>query len=118
MVRSSNGGISVGRAGAGVDAKTANGSIRVGEVSGGPVVLGTHAGDLEIGITEGTAARLAVSTGHGHVRNLLDSAGPEDAGETVETVEVRGRTSYGDITIHRSRVASSAFERADGGDPK
>jgi hypothetical protein len=30
------------------------------------------------------------------VRNLLDKAtGPD------ETVEVRGRTSYGDITIHR-----------------
>lgn len=100
VVRSSNGAISVDRAGAGVDAKTSNGSIRLGEVARGSVVLGTPAGDLEIGIAEGTAARLAVSTGHGHVRNLLESAtGPEEADETVE---VRGRTSYGDITIHRS----------------
>ncbi|MBO0807704.1 MAG: DUF4097 family beta strand repeat protein [Actinobacteria bacterium] len=114
VARSSNGAISVGRAGAGVDAKTSNGSIRVGEAAGGPVVLGTPAGDLEAGIAEGTATRLAVSTGHGHVRNLLAGAtGPEEAGETVE---VRGHTSYGDITIRRSRVAASAIERAGGED--
>lgn len=99
-VRASNGGISVGRAGAGVDAKTSNGNIRLGEVARGSVVLETSMGDLEIGIAEGTAAWLEVNTGHGHVRNLLENATkPEEADETVE---VRGRTSYGDITIRRS----------------
>jgi hypothetical protein len=83
----------------GVDAKTSNGSIRLGEVAHGSIVLGTPAGDLEIGIAEGSAARLAVSTGHGHVRNLPESAtGREEADEIVE---VHARTSYGDITIHR-----------------
>jgi DUF4097 and DUF4098 domain-containing protein YvlB len=99
-VRTANGEISVERAGAGVDAKTSNGSIRLGEVIRGSVVLGTAMGNLEIGIAEGTAAWLAVNTGFGHVRNLLDNATrPEDADETVE---VRGRTPYGDITIRRS----------------
>jgi hypothetical protein len=41
-----------------------------------------------------------VTTGFGHVRNLLESATRPD--ETDETVEVRGRTSYGDITVRRS----------------
>lgn len=99
-VRAANGDISVDRAGAGVDAKTSNGSIRLGEVTRGSVVLATATGDLEIGITEGTAAWLQVNTGFGHVRNLLENATrPEEADKTVE---VRGRTSYGDITIHRS----------------
>src|ERR1035438_2078255 len=62
-----NGAISVDRAGADVDAKTSNGSIRIGEVARSSVVLGTPAGGLEIGIAEGTAARLEVNTGHGHV---------------------------------------------------
>ena len=57
-------------------------------------------GDLEIGIAEGTAAWLEVNTGFGHVRNLLKNATRPE--ETDETVEVRGRTSYGDITIRRS----------------
>ncbi|HKT00152.1 MAG TPA: DUF4097 family beta strand repeat-containing protein [Rugosimonospora sp.] len=99
-VRAANGSIRVERAGAGVDAKTSNGSIRLGEVVRGSVVLGTAMGDLDIGIAEGTAAWLEVNTGFGHVRNQLENATRPD--EADATVEVRGRTSYGDITIHRS----------------
>ncbi|MCX4389922.1 DUF4097 domain-containing protein [Micromonospora peucetia] len=99
-VRNANGAIDIGRAGAGVDAKTSNGGIRLGEVRRGPVVLGTAAGDLDIGIADGTAAWLEVNTGFGHVRNLMENATRPE--ETDETVEVRARTSYGDITIHRS----------------
>lgn len=99
-MRSANGDISVERAGAGVDAKTATGSIRLGEVIRGSVTLATAMGELEIGIAEGTAAWLEVNTGFGHVRNLLDSATRPE--ESDETVEVRARTSHGDITIRRS----------------
>ena len=99
-VRAANGSISVDRAGASVVAKTSNGNIRLGEVARGSVVLETAMGDLEIGITEGTAAWLQVNTGFGHVHNLLDTVGRP--GESDETVEVRGRTAYGDITIRRS----------------
>ncbi|MEU6072959.1 DUF4097 family beta strand repeat-containing protein [Micromonospora sp. NPDC047074] len=99
-VRAANGAIRVERAGSGVDAKTSNGDIRLGQVARGAVVLGTAMGDLEIGIAEGTAAWLEVDTAFGQLRNLLENAvRPEEADETVE---VRGRTSYGDITIHRS----------------
>jgi DUF4097 and DUF4098 domain-containing protein YvlB len=99
-VRNANGAIDVERAGAGVDAKTSNGSIRIGEAVRGSVVLGTAAGNLDVGIAEGTAAWLELNTAFGHVRNLLENATQPD--ETDETVEVRGRTGYGDITIHRS----------------
>ena len=74
--------------------------LRLGEVARGSVVLETANGDLEIGIAEGTAAWLQVNTGFGQVRNLLDEAARPT--ESDETVEVRGRTSYGDITIRRS----------------
>jgi DUF4097 and DUF4098 domain-containing protein YvlB len=99
-VRAANGSIRVDRADAGVDLKTSNGSIRVGEVVRGSVVVGTALGDLDIGIAEGTAAWLQMNTAFGHVRNLLDATSRPE--ESDETVEVRGRTSYGDITIHRS----------------
>jgi DUF4097 and DUF4098 domain-containing protein YvlB len=99
-VRSANGDISVGRAGAGVEAKTSNGTIRLGEVVRGSVELRTAMGDLEIGIAEGTAARLDVNTKFGQVHNLLDSAtGPA---ESDETAEVLAHTSFGGITIRRS----------------
>jgi DUF4097 and DUF4098 domain-containing protein YvlB len=99
-VRSANGDITVRKAGGGVDAKTSNGSVRLGEVVRGSVTLGTAMGDLEVGIAEGTAAWLDVHTSFGRVRNQMESTlSPE---ETDRTVEVRGRTSYGDITVHRS----------------
>jgi DUF4097 and DUF4098 domain-containing protein YvlB len=99
-VRAANGDIHIGRAGAGVDAKSSNGSIRLGEVVRGSVVVGTANGALDIGIAEGTAAWLEVNTGFGHVRNLLENTTRPD--ETDQTVEVRGRTSFGDVTIHRA----------------
>ncbi|MFI7488368.1 DUF4097 family beta strand repeat-containing protein [Micromonospora echinaurantiaca] len=99
-VRNANGAIDIARAGAGVDVKTSNGGIRIGEVVRGSVVLATAAGDLDVGIAEGTAAWLEVNTGFGRVHNRLENAsGPDRADQTVE---VRGRTGYGDITIHRS----------------
>lgn len=99
-VRNANGSIGVARAGGGVDAKTSNGDIRVGEVVRGTVVLASSMGALEIGVAAGTAAWLDLHTGFGHVRNLLDSTAQPD--KTDETVEVRGRTSYGEITVRRS----------------
>ena len=98
-VRAANGDIHIEHARAGVDAKTSNGSIHLGEVNHGLINLGTAMGDLNIGIAEGTAAWLEINTGFGKVRNQLDNTTrPEEADQTVE---IHGRTSYGDITIHR-----------------
>jgi hypothetical protein len=99
-LRTSNGDISVERAAAGVEAKTANGSLRLGEVARGAVVLETGMGDLEVGIADGTAAWLEVKTGFGRVRNLLDNTDRKP--DETDTVEVRARTTHGDITIRRS----------------
>ncbi|GAA0504374.1 hypothetical protein Ade02nite_28430 [Paractinoplanes deccanensis] len=99
-VKTANGEIDIERAGAGVDAKTANGRIRLGRVARGSVSLDTAAGPLDIGIAEGTAAWLELNTGFGKVRNEMDNV--SSPGEAAETVEVRARTGYGDIRIHRS----------------
>jgi DUF4097 and DUF4098 domain-containing protein YvlB len=100
-VLSANGDITVDRAGAGVEVKSSNGSIRVGEVVRDSVTLRAAAGDLEIGVAEGTAAWLDLNTGYGRVRNELDGIGQRPA-ESEESVEVRAHTSYGDITVRRS----------------
>lgn len=97
---SANGNITVDRAHADVEAKTALGSVRIGEVVRGSIGLQTSAGELEVGIRAGTAALLDVGSRFGHVRNTLAAAdGPE---ESDETVEVRARSSFGDIVIRRS----------------
>jgi hypothetical protein len=99
-VNAANGDISVDHANAGITASTANGDVRIGEVVRGSASLKTAMGEIEIGIRAGTAARLDVSTQFGSVRNDMDTAeGPEPSDETVE---VRARTSYGDIVIRRS----------------
>jgi hypothetical protein len=98
-VNAANGRISVDLARAGVLAKSANGDVRVGEVVRSSVVLETQLGDLEVGIREGTAAWLDVSARAGKVHNALDAA---DAPEpSADTVEVRARTSVGDVVIRR-----------------
>ncbi|MDN3351811.1 DUF4097 family beta strand repeat-containing protein [Actinomadura sp. DC4] len=99
QLKTANGDITVYRALAAVSAKTANGSVRVGEVVRGSVVLETGFGDVELGVREGTAAWLDVSSQYGTVRSDLEAS--EKPGESDDTVEVHGRTSYGDILIRR-----------------
>ncbi|SCG62789.1 DUF4097 family beta strand repeat-containing protein [Micromonospora inositola] len=99
-VNAANGDISVDRARAGVTATTANGDIRIGEVLRGSVSVKTAMGELEVGIHGDTAAFLDLHTQFGTVRNQIE---PSDAPPQHErTVEVRARTSYGDIVIRRS----------------
>jgi DUF4097 and DUF4098 domain-containing protein YvlB len=99
-VKASSGDITVVQAGASVTATTSSGDVRIAEVVRGVVVLKTSAGELSVGIRQGTAAWLDVTSQYGRVHNALDAAtGP---GSSEETVEVRARTSHGDIVIHRS----------------
>lgn len=102
--KSSNGNVLIGHAGAGVVARTANGDVRVAEVGRGDVVVETAAGELEVGIAPGVAAWLDVSTRFGSVRNSLDSARGPDGAEG--TVQVRARSSFGDIVIHRAAAGA------------
>jgi hypothetical protein len=98
-LNAANGSIAVDLAQASVGAKSANGDVLLREVMRGSVVLETKIGDLEVGIREGTAAWLDVSSRFGHVHNALDAA---DAPESsAETVEVRARTSVGEVVIRR-----------------
>jgi hypothetical protein len=99
-VNAANGDIRVDRAGAGITAHTANGDISVGDLARGLAQLKTALGQIEIGVPAGTAARLDVSTQFGRVLNQMETAqGPQPSDQTVE---VRARTSYGDIVIRRS----------------
>jgi hypothetical protein len=98
-VHAANGGISIDLAQASVVAKSSNGDVRLGEVARGSVVLETSLGDLEVGIPEGTAAWLDVRATAGRVENTLEAA--SDPGQSAETVEVRGRTTAGNVLIRR-----------------
>jgi Putative adhesin len=98
-VSAANGRISVDVARASVVAKSSNGDVRLGEAVRGTVVLETQLGDLEVGIPEGTAAWLDVRSTAGRVHNALEAA--DAPGSSAETVEVRGRTTAGNVVIRR-----------------
>jgi len=98
-LNAANGSIAVDVANASVVAKTANGDVRLGDVARGSVALETHMGDVEVGIREGTAAWLDVNARAGKVHNALTAA--DSPGTSAERVEVRARTSVGNIVIRR-----------------
>ncbi|MCX4957478.1 DUF4097 family beta strand repeat-containing protein [Streptomyces virginiae] len=98
-----NGNITVGRAQGSVSSKSSNGNVRIEDVARGTVELQTKAGDIEVGIRQGTAAWLDINSQAGTVHSTLGSAEGPAAG--AETVKVHARTSLGDITIQRAHGA-------------
>ncbi|MFI8438564.1 DUF4097 family beta strand repeat-containing protein [Streptomyces sp. NPDC079020] len=101
-VSGANGDIQIERAENSVTATTAHGALRVAEVARGTVQLETSYGAIDIGVREGTAAWLDVSSSSGQVRNTLTTS--ETPAKTENTVEVHARTRYGNIDIRRARA--------------
>jgi Putative adhesin len=100
-MNAAGGHLAVDRAGGrSVVAKTANGSVRLGDVGRGNVVVQTASGAIEVGVREGTAAWLDVRSLSGRVRSTLDPADGPAASD--ETVQVRARTASGDILVRRA----------------
>ncbi|MFG2754580.1 DUF4097 family beta strand repeat-containing protein [Streptomyces xanthophaeus] len=99
-VSGANGDIEIRHAGDSVTATTAHGALRVGEVTRGSVQLETSYGSIEVGVREGTAAWLDVSSGSGQVRNTLTSSETPEGSE--DTVKVRARTRHGNIDVRRA----------------
>jgi DUF4097 and DUF4098 domain-containing protein YvlB len=99
-VTTANGKIRISLARSDVVAKTANGSVQIDEVMGGTVHAQTAAGRVEVGVRRGVAALLDLETSWGKVLNGLDASGAPQPGQP--SVEVRARTSFGDIRVFRA----------------
>ncbi|MCS5714299.1 DUF4097 domain-containing protein [Herbiconiux sp. CPCC 205716] len=97
----SYGDLEITRALASVTGRTAYGSVHLHEVSGGSIQVDSGYGQLTIGVRPGVPAWLDLSSKEGHVRNELQGDHAPAAGE--QTVAVRARTQFGDITIRRAR---------------
>jgi DUF4097 and DUF4098 domain-containing protein YvlB len=101
-VKVSNGSVSVDRALSGISAENSNGEVRIGEVVRGTVSATTKNGSVEVGVREGSAARLELNTGLGRVYNELASSAAPEADEQVDRVEIHASTKLGDVTIRRA----------------
>ena len=96
-LRSGRGDFDIDRADGSVTATTASGAIRIGLLAHGQAKLMNGSGNIEVGISEGTAADLDVNSERGAVRNSVPS--PEDPASSDNTVAVHARTRHGDIII-------------------
>jgi hypothetical protein len=110
VANAANGRIAVDRPRAAVRAKTANGEILLGAVARGEIVAETGFGNVDVGVVDAVPAWLELKTSYGNVRNELDAS--ERPGPGEDAVQIRVRTGFGDITIHRSTVVERAGARS------
>lgn len=98
-IHCASGHIEVGQAGDNLDVHAASGSIRVGRVDHGRVKARTSSGSVRVGVANGTAALLDVSTMSGRVDSELR---PSDApGSEEKRVELILSTMSGNVTVAR-----------------
>jgi hypothetical protein len=97
---SGHGGFDIDRADGSVTARTGDGAIRIGRLTRGQAELMNGSGNIEVGITEGTAARVDAHSERGTVRNSVPSQ--ENPGPSDSKVTVHARTRHGDIIIQRA----------------
>lgn len=94
VVKNSNGPTTIHQAGGELRLRAANGDISVDRADGG-VDAESSLGDILVGVADTTTARLELNTKFGRVRNTIADRVPQPR----ETVDVRARTSFGDIIV-------------------
>jgi len=110
QLQNANGAIEVESASSQVTAKTALGDVRLGMLSQGSSEARTACGQIDIGVLDGVAAWLDLSTGFGRVHNELEDTGLPPAEE--QTTEIRAHTAAGDINIRRVSAWSEMGTRS------
>ena len=97
---SGHGGFDIDRADGSVTAETGDGAIRIGRLTRGQAELSNRSGNIEVGISEGTAATVDAGSKRGSVRNSVPAQ--ENPGPSEDKVTVHARTRYGDIVVQRA----------------
>jgi hypothetical protein len=98
-IQGAHGDIAVTRSRGNVTAKSAHAGIRLDRLESGTANLTTSFGTIDVGVPEGTATYLDVSSQHGTVRNqLTPTEGPV---ENESTAELHAGTGYGDVVVRR-----------------
>jgi len=97
---SGSGDFDIDRADGSITATTASGVIRIGRMTHGQAKLMNGSGNIEVGIGEGTTARVDANSERGSVRNSV--ASQESPATSDALVSVHARTRHGDIIIQRA----------------
>lgn len=98
--KTGSGDVEIGRLAGDLRTKSGSGSLTVRRATAGTVVATGASGSISIGVEEGTAAWLDVSTLTGRVsQELSESNGP---GADQRRVEITAHTVSGNLRVHRS----------------
>lgn len=100
QVKSGSGDVSVDDAHGDVAVDTASGDQHVARVRAGQLRANSASGDVHVGVADGTAVWLDVSSLTGSVRSSLEGGDPPADGE--DSVELRVVTVSGDVWLSRS----------------
>jgi DUF4097 and DUF4098 domain-containing protein YvlB len=99
-VTTGSGRVEVDEAGDGLKAFSASGAISVRRADHGKVLARTISGRVAVGVAQGAAAYLDISTMSGRVHSELETCGPPADGE--KAVELRIETMSGNVDITRA----------------
>lgn len=97
---SGSGDFDIDRADGSITATTASGAIRIGQLTHGQAKLMNGSGNIEVGISEVTAASIDATSERGAVHNFVSP--PGDSEPSDPRVTVHARTRHGDIIIQRA----------------
>lgn len=99
-MKTAHGDIEIGAAGDSLDAFTSSGSIRVSRADHGYVRARTVSGGVSVGVANGVAAHLDLSTVSGRVRSELEASdAPADGEQRIELVL---STVSGNVSVARA----------------
>jgi len=99
--KSASGDVIVEAVGGSVRASSASGDFQLGNVARGQTNIHTASGDVLIGVAEGTAVWMDVSTISGDTRSELSVSDSSPTGSSA-TLELSIRTVSGDVIIRRA----------------
>ncbi len=99
QARTASGDLTVGRLTGALRANTASGDIDIPATTGS-VEVRSASGSISIGIADGLAAWLELSSASGEVEIDLDAS--EQPAEGEPYVTVKASTASGDVTVHRA----------------
>jgi DUF4097 and DUF4098 domain-containing protein YvlB len=102
--KAANGSLSVDRLRGIVKSRTASGSVDIVAAICGAVSAHTSSGDVTVGVAQGTAARLDISTASGDVTSRLQPTDGPERGD--ETLVLQVRSGSGDIRVDREPAAA------------
>jgi DUF4097 and DUF4098 domain-containing protein YvlB len=98
--KTGSGDVEVNRLGGTLVAKSGSGNLVVRHAASGSLRANGASGSISVGVPEGTAAWLDVSTLTGRVSQELEESGSPVDGQ--QRVEITAHTVSGDLRVHRS----------------